>query len=438
MNLISRTTFLFFILFLVGFSLGIQDVNTEKQPKTIKLTLTDKPDQMVISWYTISSVGSPLVQYSLSKNGLKASHSLSKVRGGTSQVFTVNGTSQQYDSSSDWIGTVHSVTLQGLQPMTTYFYQCGGSESQVYSQILQFKTSNFNTSPNTVTPFVAAVYGDMGYGGGFNNTVAALISNLAKYSVVFHVGDISYADYDKVEQGNQTVWNDFLQVLEPITSRVPYMTTPGNHDVFYDFTAYQQTFNMPGSSSKPWYSFTYNGVHFISFSTESDLAPFTQQYQWIKNDLEAYRKQNPDGWVIAYAHRPYYCSTQYDWCRKQTLRALIESTIGELFQNYNVDLFMAGHTHAYERTVPVYQQLPIGNYEYPGGTIHFTIGTPGNQEGLDTNWVIPAPSWSAHRNAVLGYAELNVVNGTHILWKMISSIEQTVMDEQWMVKGYFD
>ncbi|KAN0034532.1 hypothetical protein ACTFIV_001052 [Dictyostelium citrinum] len=412
-------------------------------PQTIKISLTNDPSEMMISWFTNGKVGDAIVQFSVSKSDLV--HYSTNTNNG---VITVNGKSTPF---STWKGYSNSVVLTGLLPKTTYYYQCGGSTSNILSQINHFTTSNFPTTTtggknvkstnsvlnNEVTPFTAAVYADMGYGGGYNNTVKVIEENLSKYSLILHIGDIAYADYDKVEQGNQTIWTDFLQTLEPITSKVPYMTTPGNHDVFYSFTAYQNTFNMPGSSNQPWYSYDYNGVHFLSYSTESDLAPFTQQYQWIKNDLETYRKNNPSGWVIAYAHRPYYCSTQMDWCRKQTLRALIESTIGELFQNYNVDIYLAGHTHAYERTVPVYQQSPIGTYEYPGGTVHFTIGTPGNQEGLDHNWILPAPSWSASRYGELGYGQLNVVNNTHILWQFLTD-QQVVFDEQWIVKGYFD
>ncbi|KAK5576321.1 hypothetical protein RB653_007462 [Dictyostelium firmibasis] len=419
------------------------DVN--QIPQTIKISLTNNPNEMMISWFTIDKIGDAIVQFSVSKSDLV--HYSTNTNNG---VITVNGKSTAF---STWKGYSNSVVLTGLSPKTTYYYQCGGSTSDILSQINHFTTSNFPTTTNgsgknvkssnnnnnnsdqyTVTPFTVAVYADMGYGGGYNNTVKVLEDNLSKYSLILHIGDIAYADYDKVEQGNQTIWTDFLQSLESITSKVPYMTTPGNHDVFYSFTAYQNTFNMPGSSNMPWYSYDYNGVHFLSYSTESDLAPFTQQYQWIKNDLETYRKKNPSGWVIAYAHRPYYCSTQMDWCRKQTLRALIESTIGELFQNYNVDIYLAGHTHAYERTVPVYQQSPIGSYDYPGGTVHFTIGTPGNQEGLDHNWILPAPSWSASRYGELGYGQLNVVNNTHILWQFLTD-QQVVFDEQWIVKG---
>ncbi|EFA76035.1 hypothetical protein PPL_10614 [Heterostelium album PN500] len=411
------------------------------RPQTVKLAFTSNPSEMVISWFTEKENGDSLVHFSETHSTLL---SWTKLQHKSGVNVTTSSAQPQNFTSDTWYGLSHTVLLSNLSPLTTYFYVVGGTSQVAYSQIFKFTTQAFDinttaTEPmKKVTPFHIAVYGDMGNGDGYNETVAHLKENMDRYNMVLHVGDISYCDYDKVEQGNQTVWNDFLKELEPITSKVPYMTTPGNHDVFYSLTAYQQTFGMPATSDEPWYSFNYNGVHFISISSESDLSPFTKQYQWIKADLEQYRRYNPNGWIIAYSHRPYYCSTQWDWCRKQTLRALIEATVGSLFQKYNVDIFLAGHTHAYERTYPVYQQLNIGNYDYPGGTVHMVIGTPGNQEGLDKDFIYPTPDWSASRFSTYGYAQLQVQNETHILWQFLGNQDRKILDQQWIVKGYFD
>ena len=57
--------------------------------------------------------------------------------------------------------------------------------------------------------------------------------------VVLHVGDISYAD------GYQPDWDLFLQKVEPVAAKVPYMVSPGNHEAFFDFTSYRYRFQMP-------------------------------------------------------------------------------------------------------------------------------------------------------------------------------------------------
>jgi hypothetical protein len=51
--------------------------------------------------------------------------------------------------------------------------------------------------------------------------------NSHRYSSAFilHVGDISYAD------GDPEIWDSFMDSIEPIASRVPYMVAIGNHEV---------------------------------------------------------------------------------------------------------------------------------------------------------------------------------------------------------------
>ena len=44
---------------------------------------------------------------------------------------------------------------------------------------------------------------------------------MAGADLVFHAGDISYAD------GREYVWNSFMAAIEPAASRVPYMVAVG-------------------------------------------------------------------------------------------------------------------------------------------------------------------------------------------------------------------
>ena len=52
---------------------------------------------------------------------------------------------------------------------------------------------------------------------GALNTTDQLIKDLPNCDIVFHIGDIAYAD------GYIADWDQFLQQVEPITSTVPYM-----------------------------------------------------------------------------------------------------------------------------------------------------------------------------------------------------------------------
>ena len=63
-----------------------------------------------------------------------------------------------------------------------------------------------------------------------------------------------------------------------------------------------------------YYSFNYGNVHVISYTFEEDwgVAPDLweggEQYQWLQNDLQSVNRQTQP-WIIMFAHRPVYCST---------------------------------------------------------------------------------------------------------------------------------
>lgn len=84
---------------------------------------------------------------------------------------------------------VHSVTVDGLAPGTTYYYRVGdgaGNSSEVFS---------FITQPQTWTrPPVLAIFGDMGIDVNAQQTMKWLYKEAAERTidVVLHVGDAAY------------------------------------------------------------------------------------------------------------------------------------------------------------------------------------------------------------------------------------------------------
>ena len=134
---------------------------------------------------------------------------------------------------------------------------------------------------------------------------------------IFHIGDISYATGFLVE------WDFFLHLINPVASRVSYMTAIGNHEryikleldqdhsdnLFSDMNLiqsygcflrdyvdsgslygtpdsggecgipYETYFPMPTpEQDKPWYSIEQGSVHFTVISTE---------HEWSKNSEQA-------------------------------------------------------------------------------------------------------------------------------------------------------
>lgn len=123
-----------------------------------------------------------------------------------------------------------------------------------------------------------------------------------------------------------------MRKIEPIAASVPYMVVAGNHEIWFNFSAYKTRFAMPGAATwrnNMFYSFHAGSVHFSGVNTESpiDLAEIgPRQVEWIKADLNrntaanaaaVEARQRAEGrvsgraaanWTIVYTHRPFYCS----------------------------------------------------------------------------------------------------------------------------------
>merc|ERR1711865_524511 len=197
------------------------------------------------------------------------------------------------------------------------------------------------------------------------------------YGVLLHVGDIAYT------KGDTCIWDNFFRELEGATSRVPYMVAVGNHEHYYNFSAYRTRFSMPGmaaSNENLWYSFDYGGVHVAVFSSEHDLE---MQAPWLKADLEkAVKNRAVVPWIVVMAHKPMYCSTDdyYD-CKVGSKK--IATVMEPLLKEASVDLYLAGHLHNYERSWPVFNgTVTAKSYVNPKATVHAVVGMAGDVEGL--------------------------------------------------------
>eukprot|EP01114_Cavostelium_apophysatum_P015650 TRINITY_DN430_c0_g2_i1.p1 TRINITY_DN430_c0_g2~~TRINITY_DN430_c0_g2_i1.p1 ORF type:complete len:421 (+),score=59.35 TRINITY_DN430_c0_g2_i1:27-1289(+) len=403
----------------------------EDLPQQIHLAFGASSEEMTATWFR---EGEDLVQVPIVMYGLE------------SQTYEWNATGvfYPYSIASGWKGRVHTATMKNLTSDTEYFYRCGDAKLNKWSEEFSFRTPLPTGPTKTASRF--AVYGDMGLGGNTSSdaTVKSILMLRQKnlVDVVLHVGDIAYCDTDHEKKGDQKIWSAFLNEIQPIAANTAYMTCPGNHDVFYDTQPYSASFPMPvPKKGAHWYTFDYENIRFISINTEDStlLSPtlVSEQREWMRAELEKYQKDpNRPSWLIVYAHRPIYCSSTWEWCQTNIKRKHLSDAIESLLQDYNVDLFIAGHTHSYERSHPVYDGKIKGTLASPQATVHLTIGTPGDREGLDKHaWKQPRPAWSAFRRKDLGWGLMTVHNQTHIQWQFKDSKSTKTVDEFWLKKG---
>jgi len=259
-----------------------------------------------------------------------------------------------------------------------------------------------------------------------------------KPAFISHIGDISYA------RGYSWIWDNFFNQIEPVASKLAYHVCIGNHE--YDWplqpwkpdwavgiydkdgggecgVPYSLKFKMPGNSSfstgthapltqNLYYSFDMGSVHFVYFSTETDFLPGSDQYNFLKHDLEnVNRKKTP--FVVVQGHRPMY--TTSNEIRDAPIREQMMKHLEPLLVKNNVTLALWGHVHRYERFCPL-NNFTCGelNDKLGGYPVHAVIGMAGQDwqpiwEPRPTHPdmpVFPQPERSLYRGGEFGYTRL--------------------------------
>eukprot|EP00762_Andalucia_godoyi_P004260 ANDGO_05547.mRNA.1 Purple acid phosphatase 18 len=269
--------------------------------------------------------------------------------------------------------------------------------------------------------FRFAFVADTGADAVAQRTSDRLASNIDRYSLVVHGGDISYANS---YYAGQSVWDAASEIIQQYASNRVLLTAVGNHerepDIHDDqskFSSYIARFETPGNlrQGQFWYSLDVGPVHFVFVSSEHQIDPSSAQYAFLLSDLEAAseevnRMRVP--WIILVLHRPLFCSNE-----KHGSALDIRGYIDWMLSTYGVDLILAGHVHAYERSFPVMmsedgksilvQKTELYAYEEPRAPVHVVAGIGGRE--LVSTFQIPHPEWSAVRNAAFhGYVEITV------------------------------
>ena len=402
---------------------------TAQRPEQIHLSYGDDDSSMRVTWSTLNKTDKCLCFYG-------TSWSTSKEVQGYSTLFDVGHT--QY---------IHRVTFNRLQAGQQYLYQCG--DGKWMSDVYAFKAKR---TDGAYQPRIA-FYGDLGVVNERSMGKLKLEILKGDFDVILHVGDFAY----NMASNNSRVGDQFLNMIQPLTTRIPYMTCPGNHEVYGNFTNYKHRFTMPNdvNSTKMFYSFNLGPAHIVSFQTEYyfdlqyGVKQIWEQWNWIREDLEEAnknRKQRP--WIITMGHKPMYCSNKdKDDCtnNESVIRTGLPfiKTFGleDLFYKYGVDLTLWAHEHSYERLWPLYNRMVRNGstdqpYTNPQAPVHIITGSAGCYSGHDPfkNNTHVAP-WSAFRTLDYGYSRMQIYNHSHLYMEQVSTDVNAVIDKMWLIKG---
>jgi Calcineurin-like phosphoesterase len=277
---------------------------------------------------------------------------------------------------------------------------------------------------NTLENFNFAVAGDFGCDNNVNQTIASMLKRDPE--LVIALGDLSYSK-------SPQCW---LDIVRPLDNGSRIKISIGEHDIknkLILYSEYMKHFNLV----KPFYSFDYRNVHFLAMATAKNrIIPYnlsSEQYRFVKDDLEkAHSNKNID-WIIVYQFREFYSSLSVHPGLDE-----LQEAYHPLLEKYGVDLVFQAHNHNYQRTYPIAfnetsSSHPIvtsrepANYDnHIHGQIFLTVGTAGKGEhGLLGKAPFVVRQFQGH-----GFFNVDITdNGKKLVGSFYDNTDANILDQ---------
>jgi hypothetical protein len=284
-------------------------------------------------------------------------------------------------------GYVYDFEFPILQPVSTIHYSI--------KDINWGAPKTFKTSPDTqVSHFSFIAGGDSrSYPMDWNRVANQMAAGDADFYL--HLADQVYKPNIRQE------WEQYFTYGKTLMENNLVFHCGGNHDFG---TSYKYYLVLPRNESvapyyENWYCFEFGNALFISLLTQTH---FTLQHEWLQNVLA----NNDKTWTIVFLHKPFFGSVSSEMTDKF-------DTWWKTFDDYGVDVVLAGHAHYYMRNKPINYNVsrssPVAEYgSQPGqGRLHIVTGGLG-AELMNTP---PAGQWYMEiSESVLHYVHFEVDN----------------------------
>ncbi|EFQ83063.1 Ser/Thr phosphatase family protein [Aeromicrobium marinum DSM 15272] len=228
----------------------------------------------------------------------------------------------------------HTAVVDDLAAGQTYRYRVGGDG--VWSPWFEFTTVTADD------PWTFLYFGDAqeGLGEAWPAAAEAAFDAHPQARAQVHAGDlVNLADDDGQ-------WGAWFAGLGPHAASSTLLSAPGNHELWGDpgMTAYLGHFGLPdngpvGQSEGAWFA-DLGGVRFVSLDANSNLdGRDVTQTAWLRRTLA----ENPMPWTVVTFHQPMFAA------RADRNNAALRESWLPILEQYDVDLVLQGHDHAYAR-----------------------------------------------------------------------------------------
>lgn len=337
-NMIKRKIIFFFIISLSISLYGNQPFNIKHGPYLQSIT----ENEVTIVWVTSKDA---LAWVEIAPDD--GSHFYAKER---SKFF-------QTENGRKLVGTLHNVTITGLQKGTKYRYRIYSREiidnynwDTSFGKIeasSAYRTYSFSTLDSDKSNFSFSVVNDIHADTLALRELLDQVDLTKKDFVIFNGDMMSHLNSETL------MFDGFLdKSIEIFASNTPFFFTRGNHETRGPFsTRFMEYF--PSSTGKPYFTFRHGPAYFIMLDSGEDKPDSDIEYGGL-SDFDAYREQQVK-WLaevldsdefkqapikIVAIHIPAFTSTWHGTLHVQELFIPI-------LNKANIDLMFCGHTHRY-------------------------------------------------------------------------------------------
>eukprot|EP01025_Chloroclados_australasicus_P032526 TRINITY_DN32989_c0_g1_i2.p1 TRINITY_DN32989_c0_g1~~TRINITY_DN32989_c0_g1_i2.p1 ORF type:complete len:573 (-),score=57.61 TRINITY_DN32989_c0_g1_i2:445-2163(-) len=422
-------------------------VTNPNEPVQGHISMTNDLSEMLVQWVTKNS-SNPIVKWGTQSGKYTESVSAKSVTYTRDQMCGAPATTVGYFDP----GQMHYGIITGLNPNSKYYYVFGDPQYG-FSEEYSFYSPPTPGPDQDVHILLIADVGQAEEDGSneyreywpSRNTTYWVSNQPEEYKLLVHNGDICYA------QGYVSQWDNYYHQLVPVASKMPYMTSTGNHErdwpdtgdrfnVSYDsggecgIPHYLRTLMPTGQIDTPWYSFDYGPVHFLQYSTEHPFRKGTPQHEFMVADLKGVNR-SVTPWLVVGGHRPMYIDSAYYSVPTGDINVAdaLQEVFEDIFMEYKVDVTFHGHHHSYQRTCPVFKKECQGFDE--DGVAKAPVYIVNGNGGAELTYTIDliTPEYFEMVDFFWGFTKLHV-NATTFHMMSMSDDDGSVKDELILTK----